>query len=158
MKKPKTFVPGAGLPAEKKPSVAAAAPAGAGAGAVPSAGATNGFLESGQSRQDVEAIKVRLVSDARFPMGASVRCVTVRHKGAGSRYTARSVWKTPLGVSTQPLLRCGNGSTALKGSTEGPGVAFPEIECGLTKFHDLISWRRCRWRSRTPRVWRKWSV
>ena len=55
VKRTKTFVPGAGLPAEKK--APAAAPAARGAGAA----ATNGMMENGQNRQDTEAIKVIIV-------------------------------------------------------------------------------------------------
>ena len=56
VKRTKTFVPGAGLPAEKKVPAA-----GAVGGAARPAGATapNGITENGQNRQDVEAIKVR---------------------------------------------------------------------------------------------------
>ena len=56
VKRTKTFVPGTGLPAEKKVPAA-----GAVGGAPRPAGATapNGITENGQNRQDVEAIKVR---------------------------------------------------------------------------------------------------
>ena len=49
-KRAKTFVPGAGIPADKK-GAAAAAPA----GAQPT---VNGTAPSGQMQQDIEAIKV----------------------------------------------------------------------------------------------------
>ena len=53
VKRTKTFVPGAGLPTEKKaPAAAAAAPRPAGEPA------TNGINENGQNRRDTEAIKV----------------------------------------------------------------------------------------------------
>lgn len=56
VKRTKTFVPGAGLPAAEKKPVVAGAPARA--PGAPAAPATNGITEDGQNRQDIEAIKV----------------------------------------------------------------------------------------------------
>lgn len=60
-KRAKTFVPGAGVPAEKK--AAAAGGAAAPAGAQPT---VNGTAPSGQMQQDIEAIKVSLKCELQY--------------------------------------------------------------------------------------------